>query len=324
MSEVLRRTSYARTAAGLFVILIVLAALRGPDLFTADGIKIAFAVAAPLVLATMALTPIAISGRGAVDLSIGPMIAFVNVTIINWLILHGVTNVFVVVGFALLSGMLLSTAQGLIISIVRLQPVVVTLGGYLIFSGLADLIQPSPAKAQVPGWLSDLTGTWFGVPAAAVVLAVTLLIWVPIGRSTFFRNVRMLGFTERTAYASGLPVIRTRVGAYMLGGLIAGVAALMVTSLLSSADPNEGAGYTLTAITALVLGGTAISGGAGGMTGSVIAALDVYLIQYVLATFQFGKTAAFVNELSNGAVLLLALGIGALAMWLAQTRRRTA
>jgi hypothetical protein len=60
------------------------------------------------------------------------------------------------------------------------------------------------------------------------------------------------------------------------------------------------------------------------MTGSVIAALDVYLIQYVLATFQFGKTAAFVNELSNGAVLLLALGIGALAMWLAQTRRRTA
>ncbi|MBK5232371.1 MAG: ABC transporter permease [Thermoleophilia bacterium] len=310
-----RKNNYALTATGLLFALLIVAAIRGPELFNTEGLTIAFAVAAPLVLASMAVTPPAISGRAGVDLSIGPLLAFTNVTVFVWLIANGVTSPFLVVPFAVGVGALVGLINGLVIATVRLQPVVVTLGSFLVLSGLAALIQPRPRQAELPSWLLSLTGTWGGIPSAAVVLVLVCVAWLLVSRSTYFRNVRLLGYCERTAYSSGVPVIRVRVGAYVLGGMLAGVGGLMLTSLLASADPNTGSAYTLTALTALVLGGTSILGGKGGMTGSVIAAFDVYLIQYVLSTFEFGKSAAFVNQFSNGMVLLIALAIGTLAAW---------
>ena len=92
-----------------------------------------------------------------------------------------------------------------------------------------------------------------------------------------------------------------------IGGLFAALAALTYTSLISSGDPTQGTTYTLIAVTALVLGGASLAGGRGGVMGSLLGAVNIYLITYVLATFNFGPVQSFVTDLAYGAILVLSL-----------------
>lgn len=314
------RIRYATTALGLLVILVIVAAVRGPSLFTGDGLTLAFAVAAPLVLAAMAITPIAVAGRGGVDLSIGPLMGFVNVVIVQYLIIEaGVSGAWAIVPVALAIGVAVQLVQGAMVAIVRLQPVVVTLAGFLVLEGLNHTILPQ-ASGAIPAWFTRLASDVGGFPTALIVLIGVWTLWALVARSTLYRNVRLLGANESAAYASGLPIVRAHLAAFVLSGLLAGTAGLMLTAILGTGDPDQGSVYTLSAVTALVLGGTSLAGGVGGMLGSAVAAFDVYLVTYILGTFDFGKYASFVNELTYGLILIVALILGATVVRM--TRRR--
>ena len=106
--------SYARTAFLLLIILALIAAVRGPNLFTSSGMGGAIASAAPLILAAMAITPIVMSGRGDVNLAIGPLIGFVNVVLIQFLINKGYDAPMKLILGALVIGIVVQTALGLI------------------------------------------------------------------------------------------------------------------------------------------------------------------------------------------------------------------
>ncbi|MQA92831.1 MAG: ABC transporter permease [Gemmatimonas sp.] len=305
----------------LLVVLLALAALRGPDLFTAGGMAGAISVATPLILATLALTPIAIAGRGGVDLAVGPVLVFVNVTVIHWLVANDITSPLAIIPFALAVGIVVQLIQGLAIAVLRLQPVVVTLSGFLVFAGL-DLVILSKPGGEAPGWLASWgAGTDLLSPALLVLLGA-LVAWALIARSTLFRNIRLMGSNERTAYASGIQLIPTRLGAHAIAGVFVGLAGLMYTALIASGDPTQGDTYTLIAVTALVLGGTSLAGGLGGGLGSVMGAIDLFLISYVLSTFDFGSSTAFVVQLTYGLVLVCALAFGSLVT-IVVARRRT-
>ncbi len=297
---------YAVPAVVLFVVLMIIATLRSADLFTAQGATVAISVAAPLLLATMALTPPVISGRGGIDLSVGPMMGFVNVTIIAWLVGHGHESAILIIAYALGISVAIGLIKGFLVAFVRLQPIVVTLGGYLILSGLSLYILPLPG-GSVPAWLSGLAKTTAGIPTAAIVLVGVLCVWWAISRTTLFRNIRLVGGDERAAFASGVPIRSTQIAAYVLGALFAGVAGLMLTAVIASGDPTQGTRYTLTSIAALALGGVSLAGGRGGILGAVFGALDVYLVTYVLGTYNFGVKAPYVSQMSYGLVLVLAL-----------------
>lgn len=306
------QSSYAFTPLLLLGVLLVVAAIRGPKLFTLDGLSVNLAVAAPLILATMALTPIALAGRGGVDLSVGPLMSFINVCIIVWLVGNGADAWYEVLPFALGIGVGAGLVQGFFVAVVRLQPLVVTLCGFLVFGGLALVVSPD-AGGNAPGWLDELRARSGGVPNALLVLLSAFALWFAVTRTAFFRNIRMIGGDERAAFASGVPFVRTRVGAYVLAGVFAAAAAVMVTALLGSGDPRQGTNYTLTSIAALALGGTSLAGGRGGMLGSVAGALDVYLINYILGTYDFGIVSAYVIQVSYGAILVGSLTLGVVA-----------
>jgi ribose transport system permease protein len=306
----LRHRLYALTAAGLLLALLLVAALRGPDLFTGSGLTVACAVAAPIVLGTMALTPVAIAGRGGVDLAVGPLLCFVNVVLVQWLFAAGVDSALLVVPLAIALGVVVEAIQGTLVAVLRIQPVIVTLGGFLILSGLDLTILPQTG-GTAPAWVSGLADTVAGVPAAALVVAGACAAWMLIARSTFFANVRLVGADERAAYTAGIDLVAARIGAYAVGGVFAGLGGLMFTALIGSGDPTQGSTYTLTALTALVLGGTSLAGGRGGMLGSVVAAIDVYLITYILSTFDFGKNQSYVGQVTYGLVLVGSLMLGA-------------
>lgn len=296
-------------AGVLLVALVAVVLVRSPQLFSAEGLRIGFAVMTPLALAAMAITPAAIAGRGGVDLSIGPVIAFINVTIVTMLVAKGITSPIAILAWVLIAGIGLGALQGAGVAYLRVQPVIVTLGGFLVLSGLSLTIMPK-AGGSVPDWLKSMSRSVFGIPVPALILLLAIAVWLVVKRTAFFRQVRLLGSNERAAFTSGIPIGLVRVGAYAFGGFFAALAGLMSTALLSSGQPNQGTLYTLSALTALVLGGTSLSGGSGGLLLSLLGAIDIFMIQYVLATFDFGKYSGFIVQFSYGAILVLALVAG--------------
>lgn len=292
----------------LVIVLLILVAMRSPNLFTPSGIGNAILVAAPLFFATMALTPIVMAGRGAVDLSIGPLIGFLNVTLVAWLSARGITNPVLFIGWALLAGALWQVLLALIVIHVRIAPIIVSLSGYLVLSGV-NLMIMSRSGGVAPDWLM----AWGAGAAAQIVSPILILvlvvfaIWGLITRTGFHRQLRLVGSDERMAYTAGIRVDLVRLVAYAIGGMFAGFAALSYTALISSGDPTQGSTYTLQAVTALVLGGASLSGGRGGALGAALGALNMFLITYLLGTFNFGSLSGFVTQLAFGAILACSL-----------------
>ncbi len=120
-----------------------------------------------------------------------------------------------------------------------------------------------------------------------------------------------MGSDERAAYTSGVPIYVVRIGAHLISGAFAGLAAITFTALISSGDPSQGTTYTLIAVTALVLGGASLAGGRGGVFGSFLGASNLYLITFVLATFNFGAVQSFVTNLAYGSILVVSLLVDA-------------
>jgi len=290
----------------LLFALLVIAVLRAPNLISNEGIGSAIIVAAPLILATYALTIIAMAGRAGVDLSIGPVIGFINVGMIQLYAAGVITSPFDFFVYAIVVGVLYQILFGLIVVYVRVQPIIVALSGFLALVGLNLVILPRPGGVA-PEWMMPWgLGTSIWSPVLAIVVLATLA-WFVLTRTAFFGHLRLMGADERTAYTSGVRINIVRLGAHVIAGVYGALAALTFTSLISSGDPSQGTTYTLMAVTALVLGGTSLAGGRGSVLGSLLGALNIYLITYVLSTFSFGMVQSFVTDAAYGVVLVVSL-----------------
>ncbi len=299
-------TTYLLVPILLIAVLLGTAAIRAPNLVSLPGVGSAIIVAAPLTLATYALMALAVAGRGTVDLAVGPLLAFINVSIVKLNMLGVVTGPFGIFLVALGIGMLYQLAFALIIIFVRVQPIIVALSGFLALTGINLVILKRPG-GMAPEWMSSwgLGNTIFSPVLLILVLATAG--WLIFTRSSFYANLRLMGYDERAAYTSGVRISVVRIGAHLIAGVYVGLAAICYTALISSGDPTQGTTMTLTAVTALVLGGVALSGGRGGVTGALLGAVNLFLIGYVLATFNFGAQQAFVTQLFYGLILVCSL-----------------
>ena len=299
----------------LLFLLLIIAVLRSPNLISPAGIGSAVIVLTPLALATYALMALAIAGRGTVDLSIGPLMGFINVTLV---VLSGMGALESPVSFCLYAiavGVAYQLLMALIIVYVRVQPIIVALSGYLALSGINLVILPRPG-GTAPEWMSSWgLGTTLDSPIL-VILVLSTAAWLVFTSTAFYGHLRLMGSDERAAYTSGVRITIVRLGAHCIAGVFAALAALTYTALIGSGDPTQGTTYTLIAVTALVLGGTSLAGGRGGVIGSLLGAVNLFLIGYVLATFSFGAVQGFVTDLAYGLILVLSLLLTVAIPWL--------
>lgn len=290
----------------LFFALLSVAVLRTPSLMSASGIGAAIIVVTPLILATYALMASTIAGRGTIDLSIGPLIGFINVTMIQLHVGGFLENPIPVFLYCMGVGALYQLLFSLIVIYVRVQPIIVSLSGYLALSGINLVILPRPG-GMAPAFMEE----WgYGIEIFSPILVILLLTtaaWLLFTVTAFYGHLRLMGSDERAAYTSGVPITIVRIGAHLISGCFAGLAAICFTALISSGDPSQGTTYTLIAVTALVLGGASLSGGRGGVFGSALGALNLYLITYVLSSFNFGSVQSFVTNLAYGVILVVSL-----------------
>ncbi|MCG8361393.1 MAG: ABC transporter permease [Kiloniellales bacterium] len=290
----------------LIAVLLSTAAIRGPHLVSLSGFGSAIIVAAPLTLATYALMALAVAGRGTVDLAVGPLLAFINVAIVKLNMLDLVTGPFGVFVVALGLGVLYQLFFAVVVIWVRVQPIIVALSGFLALSGINLVILPRPGGIA-PEWMGSWgLGTTIFSPVLLIVLIATAG-WLLFTLTPFYSNLRMMGYDERAAWTSGVRVNLVRIGAHVIAGLFVGLGAICYTALIASGDPTQGTTMTLTAVTALVLGGVSLAGGRGGVTGALLGAVNLYLIGYVLSTLNFGAVQAFVTQMSYGVILVLSL-----------------
>ncbi len=307
MSERSSSTStYLLVPILLIAVLMGIAVIRGPNLVSLSGFGSAIIVAAPLIMATYSLMALAVAGRGTVDLAVGPLLAFINVSIVKLNMLGIVTGPFGVFFLALGLGVLYQLMFAMIVIWVRVQPIIVALSGFLALSGINLVILQRPG-GTAPEFMSSWgLGTTIFSPILLIVLIATAG-WLLFTLTPFYANLRMMGYDERAAWTSGVRINIVRIGAHVIAGLFVGLGALCYTALISSGDPTQGTNMTLTAVTALVLGGVSLSGGRGGVTGALLGALNLWLIGYVLSTFNFGAIQAFVTQMSYGVILVVSL-----------------
>ena len=299
----------------LLFLLLIIAVLRSPNLVSSAGIGSAVIVMTPLVLATYSLMALAMAGRGTVDLSVGPLMGFVNVTLVVLNGLGALESPLLFFLYAIAVGVAYQLLMGLIIVYVRVQPIIVALSGYLALSGINLVILPRPG-GTAPEWMSAWgLGTTIDSPIL-VILVLCTAAWLIFTRTAFYGHLRLMGSDERAAYTSGVRITIVRLGAHCIAGVFSALAALTYTALIGSGDPTQGTTYTLISVTALVLGGTSLAGGRGGAIGSLLGAVNLFLIGYVLATFSFGAVQGFVTDLAYGAILVLSLLLTIAIPWL--------
>lgn len=291
-------------AGAILLVLLVANIVMNPARFHPAAWGTLIGMAAPLIGAALASTPVILAGRGGIDISVGPVMGLVNAVVVQVLFLQaGVSSPFLLWPAALLIGAAIGAVNGVLATVVRIQPIVATLGVYLILTGVTLTILPAPV-GPVPDWLKAMAGAYSIVP-----LAVIAALWWGLTRLPYHDQLMAVGSDDRAAFTAGVNVTAVRFAAYVLTGLLAGAAGMMLTALIGSADPNVGPGYTLIAIAAVALGGVSLAGGRGGLAGAAIGAIDIFLLQSLLTTF---NVSTYVLQVAYGAILVAAVVLMAL------------
>jgi len=265
-------------------------------------------------LLALALTPVILTA--GIDLSVGSMLGLCAI-VFGKLWHDGGLALPLAAALTLGAGGLAGGVNAGLITRLKLPPLIVTLGTYSLFRGLAEAItHGSVTYTNFPAsFLFIGQERWLGLPAQAwIFLPIAVAIWLLVHHTTTGRSLRAIGFSPEGARYAGLPVERRVALVYILSGIIAAVAAMIYTARLGQAKADAGTGYELFAITAVVLGGTSIFGGRGSVTGTLLGVAAIAVLKNGLATLPVvirANAAEEIAGLATGALLLLALGLGA-------------
>jgi ribose transport system permease protein len=287
-------------SALLFVVLLATTLIKEQGNL---GLSDQLANAAPMTIAALASAPVII-GAGF-DVSISPLLFFTNAAYVVWLAPHGLGGA-VAVPIVLGLGVVCGLFTGTMITLLRVQPVVVTLAMYFSLQGVNLLLAPNPVRMTHDSWVVKLAETIGPVPGGVFTIGVPLLIWFGLRYVPFRRLLYAVGSNDATAFSSGVSVNAVRIASYGLGGLFAGIGGLALTAVVHSTNASQSTEYTLIAIAGVVLGGTSLAGGRGGLIGVVFGAFSIYLLQNLLATFQVNPAWL---QIVYGGILIVAVVI---------------
>ncbi|MGO1543472.1 MAG: ABC transporter permease [Gulosibacter sp.] len=310
----IRRRPYT-PALALALLLLALNLLAAPQFLSWQHLPATLAIFAPIALVAFASTPSILSG--GIDVSLGPLMTFVNCFFVAVLVPAGLGSVWTALPIGLLVGAAVGAINGVLITIVRLQPVVATMGTLFVLVGGSLVVAPRPASVS-GDWIGTLGGSMAGIPGALLLIVPVALLWWGLTKTAFQRNLLAVGDDDVSAFGAGIGVTKVRIVAYTLGGIIAAAGGFALTALTRSAEPALATVYALIGIAAVVLGGTQLGGGRGGLFGSFLGATVIFLLQQLLTSW--GVQSNFIR-LAYGAVLVI--GVVTSAMVLTQ-RRRTA
>ncbi|MEV0400186.1 ABC transporter permease [Actinoallomurus sp. NPDC050550] len=289
---------------GVYAAIAVLVAVNiaiTPHFLSMENLRTQLVQVAPVVIVSLGMA--LVIGTEGVDLSVGSVMALATALLPLYLG-YGVGPAILV---ALLGGVAVGLVNGSLVAFVRVQPIVATLALFVGGRGLALVLAGGQLKDLHNATLLDLgSSSVVGVPLPVVVAgALTLLVTGVVRRTTFGRQLVAIGGNRTASVLSGLPVRRVLLLVYVLSGLLAAVAGVLATARLQASDPSSlGLLMELSAITAVVVGGTPLTGGRVRVLGTVAGAL---LIQLVRATLIKHDLPDSVAQMVQAVIILAAV-----------------
>jgi inositol transport system permease protein len=265
---------------GIFVVFIIICLILSfisPQFLTVSNWTIIITQASINALLAFGVTFVIITG--GIDLSLGSMVAVTGVTAA--MLAHPDTFPVAFPIFAgLLSGLLMGIFNGFVITKSKIAPFIVTLGTMTIGRGLALILSKGRPVSNLSNSFNFIGGgEVFGIPFPIIVLILIFTICsITLKKTLIGRYIYAVGGNEQAARASGINVSQVKMAVYSISGLLAGLAGILLTSRITTGQPNAGAGFELDAIAAAVIGGTSTSGGTGTMTGTLVGVLLIGVI----------------------------------------------
>lgn len=302
-------------AAGLAVVLIAVNIIVQPQFAAPEYISGNLDLFAPLALAALASTPSILAG--GIDVSVGPLLGLVNILVVSSVLPPELQGPVMTPLVCLAVGVGAGVVNGLIVAIVRIQPVVATIGTYLILAGIDIKLLPTPT-GPAPDWTVRLQAGIGPIPGSVLLMVAPVLVWTVLRAIPYHKALLAVGGDEPTAFSVAMNTAAVKVIAYGIGGLFAAIAGIALSSGLSAADAMLGPQYTVVAIAAVALGGTSLAGGKGGLTEAFLGALVIFLIESLLAAL--GLTSLWL-PLIYGSILIVSLVVGSRLTVGAGTRR---
>ncbi|VWL85033.1 ABC transporter permease subunit [Oceanivirga miroungae] len=265
------------------------------NIFRQTSINAVIAVGMTLVILT-----------GGIDLSVGSILALTGASA-SILLKNNVNSILVLI-IVILLGALLGYLNGVVISRLKLQPFIITLVSMTILRGLTLVITDGR-----PITVGNITGSFeflgngyilkIPFPVILMIIIYACMYYI-LNHTRFGRYIYAIGGNEETTKLSGINTNKIKTLAYVLSGVFATIAGLVITSRLASAQPTAGSGYELDAIAAVVLGGTSLSGGIGSIGGTLIGALIIGVLSNALNLL---NVTAYYQMIIKGLVIFIAV-----------------
>jgi ribose transport system permease protein len=281
--EALNARQPALFALVLLVIAVVINFILQPNMFARETLNSNMRVFLPIIL--MAIGQAIVILGGGIDISVGGIVSIVNTVLATRVGLNGSPEeMWKYVFISFLIGLLAGAINGFFIAYLRLQPIITTYATSFLYAGLALFILPNPGGG-IPASIAALyrDSTPLHLPLAFYIIAIFLLIWFYISSMRYGRFLYAVGGKAEAAYETAVPVTMVQFSTYVISGLMAAFSGIAITMLSGSGNGEIGGSMTLNSITAVVIGGNALSGGVGGVTGPVMGAITLGILQNIIS-----------------------------------------
>jgi ribose transport system permease protein len=206
---------------------------------------------------------------------------------------------------SLLIGVLAGAVNGFFVAYLRLQPIITTYATSFLYAGIALFILPNPGGG-IPAPAAEFyrSSMPLGLPLAFFVIGGILLVWRYLRSTRYGGYLFAVGGKPQAAYETAVPVTRVQFSTYVISGLMAAFSGIAITLLSGAGNAEIGASMTLTSITAVVIGGTIMSGGVGGVAGPVMGAIALGFIQNIIS---FAHIDTWWETLAKASIIVVAL-----------------
>lgn len=269
---------------------------------TVPNLKLQLVTVAPILIVALGMA--LVIGTEGIDLSVGATMA-IAASVIGQSLDRGAPW-YAVIALVLVVGAVIGAVSGSLVAYFEVQPIVATLAILVAGRGLAALLQADTLSVSDESLLKFGSGSFLGIQAPFWDALIPVLIIAFVVRKTLFgRRIVAIGDNLRASYLSGMPVRKTLVAVYVVSGVLAAWSGLVVTAFTSTNNPTTiGVGYELFAITAVVVGGTPLSGGRVRIWGTIAGAL---LMGFIASTLNFHNIKPSISQIVTAVIIVLAV-----------------
>jgi len=287
---------------GVLAVLGIIGGLTADTFWTRSNILTILQQGSVIGVISVGMTFVIIGG--GIDLSVGKMMALVSV----WATTASTQSYgpFVMVLCALLVGMGVGLVNGLLIAYGGMVAFIATLATLAASRGLAERISNKQSQLVTQQSINDIATTkWLGIPLLVWIFAAVAFVgWIVLNRTTYGRRTFAVGGNLEAARLAGINIRRHITTLYVLSGLCVGIAAIMITSLTTTGSSTHGDLYELDSIAAVIIGGTALTGGRGTVVGSVI---GVIIFTTISNLFILNNLQTETQNIAKGVIIVIAV-----------------